>query len=554
MTSRTPSTASMVPQAPNMASRTPTAGTNMSSATAVSRAANASSSSPETIEYTVRTTKNSNKKFSIMKFNGPRADCLKSGPVYMQRENNYKNFKIAHDVDMYPTSGAGSEFGRQQKMEARCKKYGMATKRYNPYEQPWLMRVGEGKNAKRYKATKEGGITENADYFVLTQCPDGAFETCSIDDWYTANPVINYRYLNSEEAEEEFSRRDKNLNLRSIMLKKRLKGEDALDEEEMAELQGRNVNKTKKKRSGLKLTNMDDWDDSDDSEEDSDAETEERRRKKAKQAPKKKHNRGGQKTNSGDEALEESDDHDEGAEVDYMSSSDSEDDLMFQQDKQRDKDTYEEKGVADEKGLLTLINSDSEDEEEEERKEEQPDEEKETEKKDKMKKSQKDGNNSDSDFSSSSDSDSDIDESNVHSALLLQAKRTDKSPEKADKKKLHPPSSSPVSQSIASSNDLGCNNAERSPTSSPVSKKPCRDAPTPLPSSGPTHGITDDEVRRYLLRKPMTAKDLLYKFTSKKLNQSKEEITRSVTQCLKRISFQLQTQHINGKLHFFIKK
>ena len=53
---------------------------------------------------------------------------------------------------------------------------------------------------------KEGGISENVSYFIFTQCADGAFEAFPLEEWYNFTPVIRYKYLNSEEAEEEFNR------------------------------------------------------------------------------------------------------------------------------------------------------------------------------------------------------------------------------------------------------------------------------------------------------------------------------------------------------------
>ena len=57
----------------------------------------------------------------------------------MDRENNMKEFK-GMDEDM-PTQGAGSEFGRERREEARRKKYGIIAKKYNPENQPWIMRI-----------------------------------------------------------------------------------------------------------------------------------------------------------------------------------------------------------------------------------------------------------------------------------------------------------------------------------------------------------------------------------------------------------------------------
>ena len=58
----------------------------------------------------------------------------------------------------------------------------------------------------RFKGTKEGGIAENASYFVFNQCPDGAFEAFPVENWYNFTPQIKYKTLSSEEAEAEFSR------------------------------------------------------------------------------------------------------------------------------------------------------------------------------------------------------------------------------------------------------------------------------------------------------------------------------------------------------------
>ena len=68
----------------------------------------------------------------------------------MERENNLKEYKSAYDIDTMPKYGAGSEYGRDQKEEARRKKHGINIKKYNPEDQPWLMKVGSGKTARRY--------------------------------------------------------------------------------------------------------------------------------------------------------------------------------------------------------------------------------------------------------------------------------------------------------------------------------------------------------------------------------------------------------------------
>lgn len=69
--------------------------------------------------------------------------------VRIERENNFKEFKSAYDIDTMPKFGAGSEFGREQKEEARRKKYGIRVKKYNPEDQPWMLKIGQGKNMKK---------------------------------------------------------------------------------------------------------------------------------------------------------------------------------------------------------------------------------------------------------------------------------------------------------------------------------------------------------------------------------------------------------------------
>lgn len=45
--------------------------------------------------------------------------------------------------------GAGSEFGRDAREEARRKKFGITARRYKPDDQPWILKVG-GKTGKKW--------------------------------------------------------------------------------------------------------------------------------------------------------------------------------------------------------------------------------------------------------------------------------------------------------------------------------------------------------------------------------------------------------------------
>lgn len=76
-------------------------------------------------------------------------DVTKWKNVKLERENNAREFKVGNGDDDIPKFGAGSEFGRDAKEEARRKRYGSRAKTYNPDDQPWLLRVG-GKSGKRF--------------------------------------------------------------------------------------------------------------------------------------------------------------------------------------------------------------------------------------------------------------------------------------------------------------------------------------------------------------------------------------------------------------------
>lgn len=58
----------------------------------------------------------------------------------------------------------------------------------------------------RFKGIKKGGVTENASYYIFTQCPDGAFEAFPVHGWYNFTQQAKHRTLTAEEAEEEWGR------------------------------------------------------------------------------------------------------------------------------------------------------------------------------------------------------------------------------------------------------------------------------------------------------------------------------------------------------------
>lgn len=68
-------------------------------------------------------------------------------------------------------------------------------------------------------------------------------------------------------------------------------------------------------------------------------------------------------------------------------------------------------------------------------------------------------------------------------------------------------------------------------------------------SSEPADGVTDEAVRRYLMRKPMTCTDLLQKFKNKVTQR--DNLVQKIADTLKKLN--PQTQKLNGKMYFFLK-
>ena len=86
-------------------------------------------------------------------------------------------------------------------------------------------------------------------------------------------------------------------------------------------------------------------------------------------------------------------------------------------------------------------------------------------------------------------------------------------------------------------------------TTKKAKTEPSTSPPPPISSQD---GITEEAIRRYLQRKPMTVKHLLVKFASKKLNLSNEVMTQTIVRHLKHIN--PDRQMINNKMHLSLKK
>ncbi|KAH8318767.1 hypothetical protein KR074_005693, partial [Drosophila pseudoananassae] len=570
----------------------PTAGSSGGSTSAAAASASvsnaAASSSSNVQEFKIRVPK-MRKKHHVMRFNATlNVDFAQWRNVKLERENNMKEFR-GMDEDQ-PKFGAGSEYNRDQREEARRKKFGIIARKYRPEAQPWILKVG-GKTGKKFKGIREGGVGENAAFYVFTHAPDGAIEAYPLNEWYNFQPIQRYKSLSAEEAEQEFGRRKKVMNYFSLMLRKRLRGDE---EEEQDPEEAKLLKAATKKSKELKITDMDEWIDS---EDESDSEDEEEKKKKKEQEDsdddKAKGKKGADKKKKkkrdvDDEAFEESDDGDEeGREMDYdTSSSEDEPDPEAKVDKDM-------KGVAEEDALRKLLTSDEEEEDEKKSDESDKDEaDGEKKKKDKSKddaskdkkkkkpgkddkkgKSNASGGDSSTDFSSdSTDSEDDLSNGPPKKKPSSKEKEKEKDKESATtSSKASTSSSSNANKSRSATptlstdpskrklnslpSDLTGSDTSNSPTSTPA-KRSKNEISTSLPTSFSgakveDYGITEEAVRRYLKRKPLTATELLTKFKNKKTGVSSDRLVETMTKILKKINPVKHT--IQGKMYLWIK-
>uniref|UniRef100_A0A8C6NL30 Transcription initiation factor IIF subunit alpha n=1 Tax=Nothobranchius furzeri TaxID=105023 RepID=A0A8C6NL30_NOTFU len=427
------------------------------------------SSSSSTTEYTVRVPKNTSKKYNIMAFNaGDKVNCSAWTQARMERDMSARRI---YGEEETPESGAGSEFGKKQREEARRKKFGIVTREFKAEDQPWILKVN-GKAGKRFKGVKKGGVTENASYYIFTQCPDGAFEAFPVHGWYNFTPQAKHRTLTAEEAEEEWGRRNKVVNHFSIMLQRRLREQDRGDDEE--DESGKSGKKKKKGGGrGGDLLIHDLEDDLEMSSDDSDSSVGEDGASKAKtkkaagKSKTKKKQKGGEK-----DALEDSDDGDyEGLEK-----------------KRTPPKRAGGRGSAGSSRTGSRPGTPS------------------------------------------IDSASTSNTLRAAASKLEQGKRQGAAADSpaAKRLKMEPSTQSPVPSGKS--------------TPQPPSGKS-------TPSSSDVQ-LTEDAVRRYLIRKPMTTKDLLKKFQTKRTGLSSEQTVNVLAQILKRLN--PERKNVNDKMHFYL--
>jgi len=463
---------------------------------------------PQEQEFTVRVPpRDERKKYHVMKFNASlNIDFSKWTQARMVRENNQKILN-QQPQDDDPKFGAGSVFGKDVKEEARRKKLGITRKVYDPEAQPWLMRVG-GKGGRKYKGIREGGVSNNTTFYVFTHGKDGAFEAFPIKDWYNFTPIQRYKTLDAEEAEERFANRGKVLNKWSVMVHRKLK-----PDQEDAELDGEEGEKKGKKgaeKKEFKISDMDEWEGSDDGldtdeekEKKDDSDDDGKGKKRSKDTKKKN-----KKKEVEDEAFDDSEDDDrQDREVDYMSDESSDSD-------EEEEEKADAKGVDQDEGLSKMLDSDESSDEDKDKDKDKDDEDDEDETgKKKKKKSSSRGNSDDEEEGKGKKKGS-----TNNSRSGTPTKDVEKS-DKAEKRK-------------AMVANLLDPNAE-----APAKKSRLEQfgAAAPAAMQG-NEAISEEAVRRYLKRRPMTTTDLLKKFRSKKTGIQNAQLVQLLANILKKIN------------------
>ncbi len=442
----------------------------------------------------------------------------------MVRENNKKEYK-GPDEEM-PKFGAGSEFGRQEREEARLRKFGYMSRKYDPDTQPWLMRVGSKKDGKHFKGSREGGISDNASYYIFTHAADGSFEAHPVKEWYNFAPRITHKTMDADEAELKFAERGKILNHWAMSINKKLKPDQDQNEDEKgkggSKKGGEDGASGSGKNKDFKISDLEDtWLGSDDelgSDESDDDNSDKKKKDDSddKNGGKKKKKKS--KEDVDNEAFEDSDDGEgEGREVDYMSDESSEDEMEEQT-------KYVMSGVDQDEGLAKMLESDSDSDDDKDK--------------------DKEGNASDDD--------------------------DEEEPAKKEKKQ-NSRSGSPAPET-SGSDDKAARAEKRKamvdklldPNAEPATKKSRLDAIASSAAPGPTPSTSanvsgleaniEEDVRRYLTRKPMTTTELLRKIHSKKPGGlSKAELMPYLANILKRLSQQVKKQRIKGEMYLSIK-
>ncbi len=360
---------------------------------------------------------------------------------------------------------------------------------------------------------------------------------------------VNYKTFDADEAEERFAERGKILNHWAVMVNKKLKPEKEGEESEDLEEAAGSKRKGKGK-SGFKISDMDDWVESGDeldSDED-DKEKDEGNKKSARSKDSKKKKK--KKDEADSEGFEDSDDgDDEGREVDYMSdeSSESETEML---------EEALQKGVDQDKALSKMLDSD--DSEEEEGKEDGENDEEDEEEQSRKKKRQEDGGQ--------------------ESGEETPSKKKGKGSKNSSRAATPTPDGDGGRGESGGGGGGGGGGSDEATAAKAVraekrralvedimdpnaSKRSRMDGPLSQSSGGgggagaavsSAEAAFEEDVRRYLARKPMTATEILKKFRSKNTGIDKDQLVQMLGRVLKRIN--PHRQRTKGTMYLSLKK
>ena len=203
---------------------------------------------------------------------GITVDLKDGNSVEMRREINPFTYRAASNVDamagatsntittslgtVLPKTGAGSEYGREQKEALKRKRY--ATKGTNLEDLPWLLtnRLATEKKSKHFRGMKKGGIASNSSYYVFIQEKDG-FDAYPVNDWYGFTPTNVYKTMGFDEAEKQYSDRNKTL---SKWFKTHQVAKEKDPDEEAEDEEGKGKKGPSKRKNDFKLLDTEEWD------------------------------------------------------------------------------------------------------------------------------------------------------------------------------------------------------------------------------------------------------------------------------------------------------
>ncbi|CAI2336223.1 unnamed protein product [Caenorhabditis sp. 36 PRJEB53466] len=453
--------------------------------------------------FNVRVAKRSEDiRYSVMMFNGmDKVDTAKwtmESGVTMEREDNRGVVLATQTVQEY---GEGSEYGKAAREEARRKKFGRQSRSYHLDNQPWRLAFTEPEGRQRVmRGIREGGANEHADYWVFMKPQNSnEFKAYKVDEWHKFLPAITHKTLDIDQAEEQFSQRNKVMN--QFALKAAIQNQlNATDEAELTEQQKRL----------LKIKDEGSSDDSDDGDDEGEGGDDGKKRKKKKKNTKPVKDKRQRVDNEDDVAkYESSDGEDEGREYDYISDSGTDSDReQVPSDEKIEKQMV---GVAEEEGARKLFETDSSESDDDLAK-----------KLLKPEGDKKKSNDIEERDSSGSDSE-DPDTEKMDSVVFLPKKEAKEGESSSGKKRVA------VEDGGLKDDDLGPSDPKKAKTGAKLEE-----------------GLNEETVRRYLRRKPHTTKELLHKMTGKCGDMSKSEMVTRLAAILKAIEPH-QSKQLKGK-------